>query len=76
MDECCLEEQERGNMDYHNYNVPLSSITVQIVRDWGEICLFLLVGEFLGKWELGIGIWKLGFRKEHIAMASTVQQGG
>ena len=28
MDECCLEEQERGNMDYHNYNVPLSSITV------------------------------------------------
>ena len=28
MDECCLEEQERGNMDFHNYNLPLSSITV------------------------------------------------
>ena len=22
MDECCLEEQERGNMDYHHYNLP------------------------------------------------------
>ena len=47
MDECCLEEQERGNLDYHNYNVPLSSITV--LNPNIRICLFWeVMGLFLG----------------------------
>ena len=28
MDECSLEEKEKGNTDYNDYNLPLSSITV------------------------------------------------
>ena len=31
MDECSLEEQERGNTDYNDYNLPLASITVIIL---------------------------------------------
>ena len=30
MDECSLEEKEKGNTDYNDYNLPLSSITVII----------------------------------------------
>ena len=31
MDECSLEEKERGNTDYTDYNIPLASITVDTI---------------------------------------------
>jgi len=75
MDECSLEEKERGNTDYTDYNIPLASITT-FVYLFAPICANVRETDFDANMRLvnGRKIWAAMWEYRHPDVDSFTAQ--